>query len=50
MDYHPVVEWLVAASLLVSALFSLVGSIGLVAAVPLTTLLAAITVRVDRVR
>ncbi len=29
---------------------TLVGSIGLVAAVPLTTLLAAITVRVDRVR
>jgi uncharacterized membrane protein len=28
---------------------TLVGSIGLVAAVPLTTLLAAVTVRVDRV-
>ena len=30
MNYHPVVEGLVAASLLVSAFFSLVGSIGLV--------------------
>ena len=30
MNYHPVVEWLVAVSRLISACFSLVGSIGLI--------------------
>jgi multicomponent K+:H+ antiporter subunit G len=30
MNYHPVIEWLVAGLLLVSAFFSLVGAIGLI--------------------
>lgn len=30
MTYHPIVEWLVAALLLVAAFFSLVGAIGLI--------------------